>query len=99
MSDRLHAQWARWVLATVDDFLAHQPTNAEIVAVEFLPTAFPLPRFVHPERCVYVFGAEDGNVPPELLKAASATVMIPSAFSLNLAACGNVVLYDRLAKA
>lgn len=68
------------------------------VAVEFLEAAENLIEFVHPEKAVYVFGPEDGNVPKRVLAQCHRFVRIPGRTCLNVAAAVNVVLYDRLAK-
>lgn len=68
------------------------------VAVEIVPGAVPLEHYQHPERALYVFGPEDGNIPDGVLSRCVDIVQIPSLFCLNLAAAVNVVLYDRVAK-
>lgn len=71
------------------------------VAVEKREAAEMLDEFVHPERALYVFGPEDGNVPQGVLAICHRFVCIPTVTKstpLNLAAAVNVVLYDRHAK-
>lgn len=68
------------------------------VCVELTPGATPLPIFQHPERAVYVFGPEDGDVPKGIRHACHHFVEIPGTGCLNLAAAVNVVLYDRAMK-
>lgn len=70
------------------------------VAVERRDAAEPLHTFVHPERALYVFGPEDGDIPTGVLTVCHRFVVIPSVTRtpLNLAAAINVVLYDRHAK-
>ena len=75
------------------------PLGAIPIAVERLPGALPLPKFCHPERAFYVFGPEDDTLNNTIVKRCNYTVMIPTAYCMNLAATVNVVLYDRLAKA
>ena len=74
------------------------PLGAIPVAVDLVEGAIPLPRFVHPERAFYVFGPEDGTLQATITKRCKYKVMVPTAFCMNLAACVNVILYDRLAK-
>ena len=74
------------------------PYDCVPVAVELVPDATPLPAFVHPERALYVFGPEDGNLPPGVLARCARKVAIPGAFCLNLASAVSIVLYDRAAK-
>ncbi len=37
----------------------HRPYDCEMVVVELIDGAVPLPAFKHPERALYVFGPED----------------------------------------
>ena len=74
------------------------PLGAIPVAIDLLDNAIPLPRFAHPERAFYVFGPEDGTLQATIVRRCKYSVMVPTAFSMNLAACVNVILYDRLAK-
>jgi tRNA(Leu) C34 or U34 (ribose-2'-O)-methylase TrmL len=50
--------------------------------------------FLHPERALYVFGPEDGDLERGTLGACHRFVTIPGG-CLNLGAAVNVVLYDR----
>jgi tRNA(Leu) C34 or U34 (ribose-2'-O)-methylase TrmL len=69
------------------------------VCVEVLRSAERLPDFEHPQRALYVFGPEDGDVPKGIRAVCHRFVRIPSVGPLNLAAAANVILYDRLVKA
>ena len=73
------------------------PAEATTVGVEIAPGATALPVFRHPDRAFYIFGPEDGYLPPEVLDRCMHTVQIPAMACLNLAACVNVVLYARMA--
>lgn len=68
------------------------------VAVEVRPNSEQLPLFMHPEKALYIFGPEDGSIPKGLLHECERFVIVPSRSCLNLAACINVVLYDRTVK-
>lgn len=68
------------------------------VCVEVLEHSEPLTSFIHPERAVYVFGPEDGNVPKGVRHVSHRFVTIPGKGCLNLAAAVNVILYDRMTK-
>ena len=58
----------------------------------------PLQTLVHPERAIYILGAEDTGVPQRVLDRCPYTVTIPGDHSLNVAVAGSIVLYDRVAK-
>lgn len=81
-----------------DDLFNVIPYDCIPIAVELAEGADDLRRFYHPRRAFYIFGAEDGGVPRQVLHRCRDVVYIPTARSLNLAATVNVVLYDRLAK-
>jgi len=72
--------------------------DTQVVCVEFVEGATPLPAYEHPDKALYVFGPEDGTIEQRVLNLADAVVFMPTTGSLNLAAAVNVVLYDRLAK-
>lgn len=81
-----------------DDLFAQHPVGTVPVAVDLVEGAGSLVDFEHPKRAFYVFGPEDGTLGARHLECCHYRVMIPTQGCLNLAACVNVVLYDRLAK-
>jgi tRNA G18 (ribose-2'-O)-methylase SpoU len=72
------------------------PIGCKLVAVEITEDAVELPRFRHPQRAAYVFGAERLSLSPALLARAEFVVKIPMKFSINVGMAGAIVLYDRL---
>lgn len=80
------------------DVLDPRPVGCDVVAVEILDDAVPLPEFRHPARALYVFGPEDGSLASRITDRAQHVVFIPTTLCMNLAATVNVVLYDRLVK-
>lgn len=90
--------WKHMPLLETDDVLSVVPFGAVPVAVELIETARPLTTYQHPERAFYIFGPEDGSLPPELVAHCRDVVYVPTAHCMNLAATVNVVLYDRLVK-
>lgn|SRR3990167_4380137 len=88
-----------WEFETWEDFLSHIPEKSEVVCIEMSPKAKDLREANHPERAVYVLGAEDKGIPEKYL-AGRQTLVIPSEkpFSFNVAVAGSIVLYDRLLK-
>ena len=75
------------------------PYDCVPVAVELVEGAVSLVEYVHPQRALYVFGAEDHTLGRRTLSWCRDVVQIPTAICLNLAMAVNVVLYDRAAKA
>ena len=82
----------------VDDLNSVIPFHCIPVAVELVEGAVPLHDYVHPDCAFYVFGGEDATLGKRVLSWCRDVVMIPTRGCLNLAACVNVVLYDRLQK-
>ena len=74
------------------------PYGAVPVAVDLVEGAESLPDFIHPHSAFYIFGPEDGTLGSAILDWCPRRVMVPTQFCMNLAACVNVVLYDRHAK-
>jgi tRNA G18 (ribose-2'-O)-methylase SpoU len=72
------------------------PKNCRLVGVELLEEAVDLPNFAHPLQAAYVFGPERGRLTAELVAQCHHLVRIPTAFSVNLATAGAIVMYDRL---
>lgn len=85
--------------ADVETFLAAQPYDCPIVAVEMGGRS--LPGFSHPERAIYLLGAEDHGLPEALLRRCQHTVAIPAqrTESFNVAVAGSLVMFDRQTKA
>lgn len=90
--------WRHLPLLESADLLASIPYGCVPVAVELSPNARSLVTYTHPERAFYIFGPEDGSVGKEVLAGCRDVIYIPTNGCMNLAACVNVVLYDRLAK-
>jgi len=72
------------------------PKGCQLVGVELLDEAVELPNFAHPSQAAYVLGPERGALSPELVARCHHVLRIPTAFSLNLATAGAIVMYDRL---
>jgi len=95
-SDTSRAQGALpfYCFETPADF--RLPIGCRLVGVEITDDAVELPRFRHPSRAAYVFGAERFSLSPEMLAACDHVVRIPTRFSINVGMAGAIVLYDRL---
>lgn len=85
-------------LEHVESFFAGKEADTQVVCVDLVEGAIPLPDFIHPEKALYIFGPEDGTIGQAVLDQADSVVYVPTIGCMNLAASVNVVLYDRLAK-
>ena len=72
------------------------PRGCSLVGIELIDDAVELPAFAHPVQAAYVLGPERGVLSPALIARCAHLVRIPTAFSLNVATAGAIVMYDRL---
>lgn len=82
----------------VPDVFDAIPYDCVPVAIDLIPGARSLVRYTHPERAIYVFGAEDATLDNSVTSRCRDLVYVPTNGCMNLAAAVNVVLYDRLCK-
>ncbi len=85
-----------------DDFVSFQkvmPKDSYLICVEQNEKSKKLNTFVHPERAIYILGAEDKGLPNEIIEGHT-VLEIPEAkqFSMNVAVAGSIILYDRFIK-
>lgn len=85
-------------LLQVDNLHDAIPYDCVPIAVDLIPGAASLPEYKHPERAFYIFGAEDATLGRRITSWCRDVIYVPTRRCMNLAACVNVILYDRLAK-
>jgi tRNA G18 (ribose-2'-O)-methylase SpoU len=100
-SSDTHATWKHIPLhsySAFDDFFDSIPFGCRLIGIESGGT--DLPDFQHPERAVYLLGAEDGGLPRRVLERCHQSVTIPAIGldSYNVAQAGTLVMYDRFMK-
>lgn len=78
-----------------DYFFDAFPRDVVPVAVELTRSSENLIHFEHPEKALYVFGPEDGNVGSTQLRHCHRVIQIPTRHCLNLSMAVGTVLYDR----
>lgn len=88
-----------WHFKNKEDFKSHIPNDCVPVGVEIIKTAKNIVGYQHPERAIYILGAEDSGLSTELLLACRDIVYIPSNLCLNVSVAGAIVMYDRYLKA
>lgn len=72
------------------------PQKCKLVGVELIEGATDLPSFRHPLHAAYVLGPELGVLSDELLSRCDHVIKIPTAFCINVAMAGAIVMYDRV---
>ena len=79
-------------------FLSHIPFSCAVIGIE--QGGANIKNFIHPERAIYILGAEDTGLPDEVLGNCVHVIEIPShrPLCMNVAVAGSIVMYDRLLK-
>ena len=72
------------------------PKGCRLVGVELVDGAVDLPSFRHPLQAAYIMGPERGDLSPEILGRCDHVVKIPTAFCINVAMAGAIIMYDRV---
>lgn len=85
------------------DFTEHLPQDCTVVFIELATPALALSTYQHPIRCIYMLGAEDKGIPPEVIEnfdhdMAVVQLEAPNPQSMNVSATGTIVMYDRYIK-
>lgn len=78
-----------------EDFNGHRPHDCPLVIVEQCSRSKPIATFKHPERAIYLLGAEDGGVPEEIWKRQIHIIQIDTPMCLNVAVAGSIVMFHR----
>jgi len=74
------------------------PYDCRLFGVELIDTAKPLSLVAHPERCIYLLGAEDNGLTRKAIDKCHSIIVLPGDFSMNVATAGSIVMYDRFTK-
>lgn len=72
------------------------PKGCQLVGIELIDDAIELPSFGHPRRAAYVLGSERGSLSPAMIEKCDYVIKIPTAFCINVATAGAIVMYDRI---
>mgnify|MGYP000698779818 CR=1 FL=1 len=94
----VHNTWTKIPLfhfQSFADFKESLPYGCQLVGIEMTDDAVALKDFRHPERAVYLLGAEDHGLSGEAIAACHKIVKLPGKDSLNVSTAGSIVLYDR----
>lgn len=74
------------------------PRDCQLIGIEM--GGEPLRAFSHPARCIYLLGAEDDGLPPDVQAMCNHVISLDSIRqnSFNVHVAGSIVMYDRLMK-
>lgn len=93
--------WRHIPLFEYDDFTTFRsslPKDSKLVGIELDSSSRPIMTYKHPERALYLLGAEDFGLPEEVIAACDDIIQLPGDYSLNVSVAGSIVIYDRLLK-
>lgn len=83
----------------LETFLKSVPRNTEVIAVELDDKAENLTTFKHPQRAIYLLGAEDMGISEDYMRKCDRIIKIPfDKNSFNVAVSGSIIIYDRILK-
>ena len=83
---------------TIELFLETLPKDSKLIGIELDEHSVPISTFKHPQRAVYLLGAEDKGLSKIALEKCDSIVQLPGQFSLNVSAAASIILYDRYLK-
>jgi tRNA G18 (ribose-2'-O)-methylase SpoU len=83
---------------TFEQFYTAIPHSCQLIGVEMGGRS--LGKFTHPERAIYLLGAEDNGLPQHVLTRCHHVVSLSSVRteSFNVAVAGSLVMFDRQTK-
>lgn len=81
-----------------EGFYEAMPKDCRLMGIEIDHRSTPICRAVHPERCIYLLGAEDHGLSKRALEKCHGMLVLPGDYSMNVAVAGSIVMYDRMAK-
>lgn len=81
-----------------DELFNFIPRDCVPVAVEIADKARSIISYTHPERAIYILGAEDTGVPKKVLERCRDVLVLPGEPCYNVAVAGSLVMYDRYFK-
>ena len=83
---------------TLEDFYKSMPYDCQLIGVELDQKSIPVVQFCHPERCIYLLGAEDNGLTKEAICKCHRLVQLPGDYCMNVAVAGSMIMYDRYMK-
>ena len=80
------------------DFNKHRPFDCRLIGVEMTNDAIEISKYEHPDRAIYLLGAEDHGLTKKALERCQEVVKLKGEKSLNVAVAGSIIVYDRISK-
>ena len=83
---------------TFDEFYNLMPYDCRLIGIELTNKSTPILNFKHPERCIYLLGAEDSGLSNEAIDKCHELIILPGTYCMNVSVAGSIVLFDRINK-
>jgi tRNA G18 (ribose-2'-O)-methylase SpoU len=83
---------------SLEEFKQNIPHGCPVIGVELDDSAQDIQKFAHPDKCVYLLGAEDHGLTKAAVDMCHRLVVLPGDWSMNVATAGSIVMYDRWTK-
>ena len=80
------------------EFYKAIPYDCQLIGIELTDKSIPIKDFNHPERCIYLLGAEDSGLSGEATDKCHKLIILPGTYCMNVSVAGSIVLYDRIQK-
>lgn len=85
-----------WHFGTLDQMLDVVPSGCDLIGIEQVDgKSRDLNAFAHPERCIYLLGAEDRGLPDDVIASCKHLVSIDTPRCLNVAVAGSITMFHR----
>ena len=81
--------------ASFEALVESLPKDSRLIGIEQCTDARALGRFQHPDRAIYVLGAEDHGLSASALTHCHDYVEIETGYCLNVAVAGSIVMWHR----
>ena len=81
-----------------DHFYSSMPKDCLLIGIELDDNSQDIKSFKHPERCIYLLGAEDNGLTKETRQRCHRLVQLPGDYCLNVAVAGSIMMFDRVQK-
>lgn len=83
---------------TFEDFYKTMPYDCVLVGIELDERSIAIKEFKHPERCIYLLGAEDIGLSKQAIEKCNKIIQLPGDVCMNVSVAGSIVMYDRYMK-
>lgn len=82
---------------TLSELLDNNPIGCRLIGVELAEGAREVGQYSHPQRAIYLLGAEDHGIPPKELARCHEIIQVPdTSRCLNVSVAGSIVMFDRI---